>query len=59
MADEELVTVDVVDGWLVCPPGGQQTGGTVTVPADLAAQWVGRGWAVPAPAKPTKRKRAT
>jgi hypothetical protein len=41
---EETVTVHVTPGYLVYHDG-EQRGGTLRVPADVAAQWVARGWA--------------
>jgi hypothetical protein len=41
---EDTVTVHVRPGYLVYFDG-EQRGGTLRVPADVAAQWVARGWA--------------
>jgi hypothetical protein len=41
---EATVTVTVTPGYLVYFDG-EQRGGTLRVPADVAAQWVARGWA--------------
>jgi hypothetical protein len=45
-AEEPEVTIEVhvVPGLLVFHDG-EQRGGTLRVPADVAAQWVARGWA--------------
>lgn len=56
MTGDTVVTVDVLEGYLVCIDG-KQTGGRVTVPAEVAEQWQRAGWATPTvmPARTRKR----